>query len=84
MLGILAGLGIFTPFATGPDCKNDTTNKTSNVRITFENQFWNENQVFIPAVVLTAIFVGFTVLLLVFVKENKGTRIFFLSFSFFK
>ena len=74
MIGILAGLGIFTPFATDSNCKNDTSsNSTLNAKISFEDNFWNENKVFIPAVVLTIVFIIMTVLLLIFVKEDKGT-----------
>ena len=78
MAGILVGLGIFTPFATdSADCRNKTT---SNETILFENKtglnqtstFWEENKCFIPAVVLTVIFIISAVLLLIYVKENRG------------
>ena len=73
MIGILAGLGIFTPFATDSNCKNDTSsNSTLNAKISFEEKFWNENKVFIHAVVLTIVFIVLTTLLLIFVKEDKG------------
>ncbi len=78
MAGILVGLGIFTPFATDSNCRNKTT--SLNETILFDNKtglnqtstFWDENKVFLPAVVLTVIFIIAAVLLLVYVKENRG------------
>ena len=74
MIGILAGLGIFTPFATDSNCKNDTSNSTINEKISTEDNFWKDNYVFIPAIVLTIIFIVFTTLLLIFVNEDRGKK----------
>jgi hypothetical protein len=77
MIGILAGLGIFTPFATDSNCKNDTSNGTINEKILTEDNFWKDNYVFIPAIVLTIIFIVFTTLLLIFVNEDIGKKFFY-------
>ena len=86
MASILVGLGIFTPFATSEDdCKGRnnnsiTTKFPSDVSKIFSDKnqtaidktFWDENQILFPSIVTCAFFIVITVLLLVFVKENKG------------
>ena len=70
MVGILAGLGLFTPFANNPPCKflNETNQTTEDV----DQGFMKENGIIIPAVILAAIFLILNALLLIFVKERTG------------
>ena len=73
MVGILAGLGLFTPFADAPPCKLlNQTNINNATTEANEQSFWKENFVIIPALILTVIFIILNALLLIFVKERTG------------
>ena len=86
MIGILAALGIQSPFvSTSGSCKrlNETLNDTFiqndidslffETRVSNDNiSIWEKNKYIIIASILTAIFLITHVALLVFVKEDNG------------
>jgi hypothetical protein len=85
MIGILAALGIQSPFVTtSGTCKklNETLNDTpvqndtdgffGEIKSNASIGVWEENKYIIIASILTGIFLVTHIALLVFVKENNG------------
>jgi len=74
MIGILFAIMVQAPFANKKGCQMLNNNNTfSNITMPLEyNSVWEKNKYAFIAIIFAVIFIVFSTLLMIFVKERQG------------